>query len=52
MCVKMALQSLTYVWHKDYKSFVHLFKQYTLGQAVVEDAKLDHVFLVPEDLSV
>lgn len=37
---------------RDYKSFAHLFKQYTLGQAVVDDAKLDHIFLVPEDLSV
>ena len=34
------------------ESFAHLFKQYTLGQAVVDDAKLDHIFLVPEDLSV
>lgn len=34
MCVKMALQSLMYDT-RDYKSFAHLFKQYTLGQAVV-----------------
>ena len=37
---------------RDDKSFAHLFKQYTLGQAVVEDAKLDHIFLVLEDFSV
>lgn len=52
MCENGFAKSDVCMTQRDYKSFAHLFKQYTLGQAVVDDAKLDHIFLVPEDLSV